>query len=120
MKAKLILTFLTIATFAGAQEEEHRRGTSLSETTNEIEQTKEVANRTLTKVTVFPNPSEGEVFIEGETGTSCTVYTIGGTYIGQWVIGMEKKISLADLGTGMYVVSVLEGSERTLLKFVVL
>ena len=120
MRALIILAFVHIALFSGAQEEEHQNGTAVIPSSNGIEETKSMVNRSLSTVSVFPNPSEGEVFISGEQGTIVTVYTISGTYIGQWIVGVEGKIALSDLGVGMYAVSVAEGAERTLLKFVIL
>lgn len=104
-----------------AQESEHLGGSAIENPeNNNIEMTKSLVDYNVSEVKVYPNPSQGNIFIQGSVGSTCTIYTIAGTYIGTWIVGTEGTVSVQDLGVGMYVATIQEESMRIQQKFIVL
>lgn len=69
--------------------------------------------RSLCKVSVYPNPSAGPVHIDAPSGATCQVYSTNGTYVGTWTVG-ENGLDLIDLTTGTFVAAVqYNGITRT-------
>ena len=61
--------------------------------------------RSKCEVSVYPNPSPGLVKIDAPTGARCMVHSTSGTYVGTWVV-YENGLSLSDLPTGSYIITV--------------
>ncbi len=84
---------------------------------NEILQTAQLradcVERSLCKVDVYPNPSNGPVHIEAPKGALCMIYSTTGTYVGTWEVG-ENGLDLVDLSTGIFIAAVTyNGVKRT-------
>ena len=121
MKAIVCVVVMAIQFGLSAQESEHLSGSAIEkEETNEIQAARSVVEHAVSEVRVYPNPSEGNIFIQGKVGSNCTIYTMAGTYIGTWVIGLEGTVAIQDLGVGMYVATVQEENVRIQHKFIVL
>ena len=56
-------------------------------------------------VSVYPNPSSGPVKVEAPRGAICKVFATSGTYVGTWTV-YENGLSLSDLPTGSYIMTV--------------
>jgi hypothetical protein len=121
MKAIMCVLVVVLQFGLSAQESEHLSGSAIeSKETNEIQAARSVVEHAMSEVKVYPNPSEGNIFIQGKVGSNCTIYTMAGTYIGTWVIGLEGTVAIQDLGVGMYVATVQEENVRIQHKFIVL
>jgi hypothetical protein len=120
MKTTLLFTTLLFCSLLHAQEEKHLQGTTDSMTDNGIIQVSNSVQAAILEVRVFPNPSKGELTIEGKEGSTITIYSVSAIYVGTWLIGQEGKVPLNDLTSGSYICSVeLEGN-RCMKRFVVL
>ena len=121
MKAIVCVLVVVLHFGLSAQESEHLSGSAIeSKETNEIQAARSVVEHAMSEVKVYPNPSEGNIIIQGKVGSNCTIYTMAGTYIGTWVIGVEGTVAIQDLGVGMYVATVQEENSRIQHKFIVL
>jgi hypothetical protein len=121
MKAIMCAVIVALQFGLSAQESEHLSGSAIeSMETNEIQAARSIVEHAMSEVKVYPNPSEGNIFIQGKVGSNCTIYTMAGTYIGTWVIGLEGTVAIQDLGVGMYVATVQEENSRIQHKFIVL
>ena len=121
MKAIVCVVVMAIQFGLSAQESEHLSGSAIEKKeTNEIQAIRSTVEHAISEVLVYPNPSQGNIFIEGKVGSHCTIYTMAGTYIGTWVIGVEGTVAIQDLGVGMYVATVQEENVRIQHKFIVL
>lgn len=119
MKAIAILIAMSVCGSVFSQEKEHLNGSSVSETeSNEIE--KVLASKQALEVSIYPNPAQGEFFIEANNGASVVIYSVAGTYVGTWEVGPEGKLSIEDLPQGSFVCSIIEGEKRTVKKLVIL
>ena len=103
-----------------AQEEQHLQGSTALFGNNHVLQASNTVQASVLEVTVFPNPSNGKLTIEGKEGSTVTVYSASGVYVGTWMISAEGKVSLEDLTTGSYVCSVELLGTRCMKRFVVL
>ena len=64
---------------------------------------KVVENRT----TVYPNPAENNIYIEGIEGNSeATIYTIDGKLVKNTILGLGRRIDVSSLSSGTYVLQV--------------
>lgn len=75
-----------------------------------------VADVELAKFNMYPTQVENDLFIELENADKAqlTVYSLSGATVRTAAINREDKVSLADLTTGMYVVSVtVDGVTQT-------
>lgn len=121
MKTVIILSFFMLSLHVLAQEESHLQGSDQGiQEDNAVALASNAVQASVLEVEVFPNPSEGQLTVEGKNGSTVTVYSASGIYLGTWIIGAEGKISLEDLTTGSYICAVeLEGA-RCVKRFVVL
>ena len=121
MKTFILLSFFIIGLNVIAQEESHLQGSDQGiQENNAVVLASNTVHASVLEVEVFPNPSAGQLTVEGKNGSTVTVYSTSGIYVGTWVIGAEEKISLEDLTTGSYICAVeLEGA-RCVKRFVVL
>ena len=120
MKTTLLFTSVLCCLFLHAQEERHLQGTTDSMTNNTILQVSNTIQAAVLEVRVFPNPAKGELTIEGKEGSTITIYSASGIYVGTWVIGVEGKVPINDLTTGTYICSVELDGNRSMKRFVVL
>lgn len=121
MKTVALAIILGLSGFALSQEEEHLNGKSISYSKNESNEIERVVStKQALEVSVYPNPAQGQVFIEASEGANVSIYSAAGTYIGTWTIGPEAKLSIEDLPQGSFVCSILEGEKRTVKKLVIL
>lgn len=106
-KAILFLTILS-PLFGFSQESE-----------NEIEQIAKEINLLRVELSISPNPSYGSLVIQAPEGSSCTIVSVTGTYVGTWMVG-EEGLALEDFPTGTYIarISCQEGEKSK--KFIVL
>ncbi|MEY4604234.1 MAG: Secretion system C-terminal sorting domain [Bacteroidota bacterium] len=111
-----IFLFFSITCFS--QEDEHLKGSANQLESNGIYSANNLAG--VLKVEVFPNPTEGDLSISAAEGSTVTVYSSSGIYVGTWSVGPEGKVFLKDLSQGTYICSVLTGMEKSVKKFVVL
>lgn len=118
MKVGLLVVCSLITGSYFAQEVNHLKGTKPEE--NAMEEVADKRASLEMEVSVYPNPSEGRIFVEGNNGASITVYSVEGTYVGTWLIGLEQKVEITDLPQGSYVCMISEGQNRISKKIVVL
>ena len=120
MKSLLLFCFCVSCFVIHSQEESHLQGQAIVTDENAVSLAANAVQSAALEVEVFPNPSQGDLTIQGKSGSTVTVYSASGIYVGTWVIGQEEKVSLEDLTTGSYVCAVeLEGT-RCIKRFVVL
>lgn len=119
---KTISLFAALLAFfcVHAQEQSHLQGSSVDSPTNDITQVSNAVQASALEVSVFPNPSKGNLTIGGKEGSTVTVYSASGIYVGTWIIGAEESVSLEDLTTGSYICSVERDGVRCMKRFVVL
>lgn len=105
-----------------SQEEKHLEGTKeVEETkTNAIFETAQKRAQMEAVIAVYPNPSQGNLFIEGKLGSIITVNSLEGTYVGTWIIGNEQKVEITDLPVGSFFCTINDGAVRTVKRIVVL
>lgn len=105
-----------------AQEEKHLEGTKEVEesASNAIVETAHKRARMESVIAVYPNPSQGNLFIEGNEGSIITVNSIEGTYVGTWIIGAEQKVEITDLPLGSFLCTINDGEIRTVKRILVL
>jgi hypothetical protein len=105
-----------------AQEEKHLEGNNSFSggSENKIIELLEKREVLEMEVAIYPNPSEGNFFIEGHNGASVTLYSSEGTYVGTWIIGEGQKIEITDLPQGSFICTINEGTTRTIKKIVVI
>ncbi len=120
----LLLSIFSIC--AMAQESTHITGAPLSGevgvVTNENEVVAAASKRIVEnqQFSVYPNPSFGVVNILAPEGSTVTVYSASGTYVGTWKIDGLDPLVLDELGEGNFIVSILTGELRTIKKLMVL
>lgn len=122
MKEFVLLMCLLLTGSSFAQEENHLKGAVKNEeiSENSIKEVSQKRAQLEMLVAVYPNPSEGQLFIEGTAGSSVTIYSVEGTYVGTWVIGLDNKVEITDLPQGSFVCMIQEGNERVVKKIIVL
>lgn len=122
MKAIAIVACIGMSGAYVAQEQNHLKGTEMESSpySNSIEQVAETRQLMTYDVAVYPNPSQGNLFVEGQNGAKVTVYSLEGTYVGTWEIGENGKVELTDLPQGSFVCSITFQEQRTMKKFIVL
>jgi hypothetical protein len=122
MKKGLMMYALCLTTTAFAQEEQHLNGSSIEakEQTNEIIKISNRVESSEVDVRVFPNPSNGNFTIVGPEGAQVTIYNDLGTYVGTWMIGSDGGVLMEQMPSGVFICTVLAGSERHVRRVVVL
>lgn len=121
MKVYVLMGCLVFTGVIRAQEEKHLEGTLTgTESINAIEEVSQKRVELDLEVLAYPNPTNGKLFVEGLSGSTVTIYSVAGIYVGTWVIGEERKVEINDLTTGTYVCKVLNGTDQVIRKIVVL
>lgn len=121
MKVLVLMVCLLVAGSSFAQEEKHLEGTKEEESSsNAIFETAQKRAKMETVIAVYPNPSQGNLFIEGNEGSIITVNSIEGTYVGTWIIGAENKVEITDLPLGSFLCTINDGEIRTVKRILVL
>lgn len=122
MKALVLLVCVLTVGSSFAQEEKHIEGTKEVEVTetNTILETAQKRAQMEAVIAVYPNPSQGNIFIEGNSGSVITVNSMEGTYVGTWIIGIEQKVEITDLPVGSFLCIINDGPIRTVKRIVVL
>lgn len=105
-----------------AQEEKIIQGKNNSEEKeqNSILEISKKREKMETVIAVYPNPSAGQLFIEGNSGSTVTVYSTEGIYVGSWVIGDALKVEITDLPSGTFLCVIQNGDLKTVKRIVVL
>ena len=103
-----------------AQEENHLKGSVSKEETNPIKEASQKREQMEVAFSIYPNPSEGRLFVEGKNGSVITITSVEGTYVGTWLIGEEGKTEVTDLPRGTFFCTIQEDENRTSKKVVVL
>lgn len=118
----VLLGVLFVAVGAVAQEENHLKGAVQTEgsSVNPIEELSQKVASLAMEVQVYPNPSRGEVSVEGEEGATITIYSSEGTYVGTWLIGPSGRTDVSDLPMGTFLCTISKGEYRTMKRIVVL
>lgn len=65
-----------------------------------------------TTFSIYPNPAENELFVEGFKNGICSIYSIDGQLVKTIELPDRKAINISELNSGMYIFSV-RGSEGT-------
>jgi hypothetical protein len=120
MKRGVVLMCLFVTGGCLAQEEGHLKGGVRVKESNSIKEISQKREQMEVAVSVYPNPSEGRLFIEGKNGSVITITSVEGTYVGTWLIGVEGKTEITDLPQGSFFCIIQEGENRTCKKVVVL
>jgi hypothetical protein len=122
MRRVLAVVWIVAANSAMAQEENHLKGAVQPEagSVNQIEELSQKVASLAMEVQIYPNPSQGQVSVEGEEGATVTVYSSEGTYVGTWLIGPSGRTDVSDLPTGTFLCTVSKGDLRTVKQIVVL
>ena len=102
MKNAILLMCVVATGSCLAQEENHLKGSNSNEfiKTNAIEIVQE--RRLQMDVSMYPNPSDGNVFIETKENSTITIYSISGTYVGTWKMETNSRIEITELPIGSY------------------
>ena len=103
-----------------AQEENHLKGSVSKEEINPIKEASQKREQMEVDVSIYPNPSEGRLFVEGKNGSVITITSVEGTYVGTWLIGDNGKTEVTDLPQGTFFCTIKEGENRISKKIVVL
>lgn len=120
MKRILVVLIASLSLTAKAQEQGHLQGNPPGEEENAVLTAANTVQASVLEIEVFPNPSRGELTVEGKEGSVITVYSSSGIYVGTWMIGPEERVNLQDLSVGSYICSVENNGLRSLKRFVVL
>ena len=120
MKTILTAVVLMVAMNAVSQEDQHLDGQVKDKEMNEIDKISELVAGSVLAVEVYPNPSDGNVFVTGKAGSTVTLYSLSGTYVGTWIINAEEKVAITDLPEGSYLCSLNNNGTRVVKRFVVL
>ena len=120
MKTLLTAVVLMVAMNAVSQEERHLEGQVKDKEMNGIDKVSELVAGSVLEVEVYPNPSDGNVFVKGKEGSVVTLYSLSGTYVGTWIINAEEKVAITDLPEGSYLCSLNNNGTRVVKRFVVL
>lgn len=120
MKRAVVLMCLIATGSCFAQEENHLKGSVSKEETNPIKEAAQKREQMEVAVSIYPNPSEGRLFVEGKNGSVITITSVEGTYVGTWLIGEEGKTEVTDLPQGTFFCTIQDGETRTSKKVVVL
>lgn len=105
-----------------AQEENQIQGSTLSieKPINQIKEISEKRSKMEIEISAYPNPSQGKLFIEGETGSLVTLYSLEGTYVGTWSIGEDRLVEISDIPQGTFICTIIYQEIRTVKKIVVI
>ena len=120
MKRAVVLMCLIVAGSCFAQEENHLKGSVSQEETNPIKEVFQKREQMEVAFSIYPNPSEGRLFVEGKNGSVITITSVEGTYVGTWLIGEEGKTEVTDLPRGTFFCTIQEDENRISKKVVVL
>ncbi|MFO0494170.1 MAG: T9SS type A sorting domain-containing protein [Flavobacteriia bacterium] len=120
MKTILTAVVLMVAMNAVSQEDQHLEGQVKDKEMNGIDKISELVAGSVLAVEVYPNPSDGNVFVTGKAGSTVTLYSLSGTYVGTWIINAEEKVAITDLPEGSYLCSLNNNGTKVVKRFVVL
>lgn len=120
MKGFVVSLCIMVTGSCFTQEEKHLQGTQANEEKSENEILEVSDRRKVMEISVYPNPSDGNFFIEGHEGTTVTIYSAEGTYLGTWLIGEGQKVEITDLPQGAFICTITEGTQRTIKKILVI
>ena len=106
MNYLLLLALFSVSNFSYAQ-------TNKNEILRVAQLREDCVERSLCKIDVYPNPSNGPVHIDAPEGAVCQVYSSSGTYVGTWDIG-KGGLDLVHLPSGIFIAAVsYNGMKRT-------
>lgn len=122
MKVVLSAIFLIISAEIFAQENEHMKGNTVGEVTenNSILRISSLRNALEVDVLAYPNPSTGSITVSAPEQSVLTLYMDNGVYVGTWNVDESGKVEMADLPTGMLILTIVKDSDRVVRKVVVL
>ncbi len=120
MQTYLNFIFVFTASVALGQEPQHMEGSNKHFIENEVERIKDVREGLEMEVKVYPNPSNGMIFFEGLPGTTITVYSAQGVYVGTWIIDHGLRITSTELSQGSFICVMTNGDKQVTKRVVVL
>jgi hypothetical protein len=122
MKRLLVVVFIVLSSGLIAQEREHMKGNAVGETTenNAIHRVSALRNALEVDVLTYPNPSSGTITVSAPELSVLTLYMDNGVYIGTWNVDHTGKVEMADLPSGMLILTIVKDSERVVRKLIVL
>ena len=86
---------------------------------NEIVQVTQKRSLAEYEIAVFPNPSSGAISLNAPEGSTCTVVSTKGTYVGKWVVD-QNDFFLDGLSVGTYIVEVELNGQKVTRRFLVI
>ena len=116
----LMCILMTGSCFAQVENQFNKKDLVADSSENEIRRAASLKEQVEMIVAVYPNPSQGQLFIEGNSGSTVTIYSAIGTYIGTWEIGLTKKVEITDLPQGDFVCVINDGPMRKVKRIVVI
>jgi hypothetical protein len=122
MKDVLVVLFLCLSAQLIAQENEHLKGSGVEEPaeSNAIQRISSLRNALEVDVLAYPNPSNGDITVSAPELSVLTLYLDNGVYVGTWNVDHTGKVEMADLPSGMLILTIVKDSERVVRKVVVL
>ncbi len=120
MKTLLNLFFVIAVNVSFSQETQHLEGSNQYKSENQVEQIKDFRESLEMEVNVYPNPSTGTVFLQGLPGTTITIYSAQGVYVGTWVLSEGMSATKAELSQGSFICVMTNGDKQVTKRVVVL
>lgn len=122
MKGLMIVLLVVLSNAAIAQENEHIKGNELgtSSESNSILRVSSLRNALEVDVLAYPNPSNGNITVNAPERSVLTLYQDNGVYVGTWNVDHTGKVEMADLPSGMLILTIVKDTERVVKKVVVL
>lgn len=109
MKGLVLIACILTGGFCHAQEEK-----------NAIKELGQKRAQMEIQVSAYPNPSHGNIFVEGKEGSTVVIYSSEGTYVGTWVIGNSSRVEITDLPVGTFLCEINDQETRVVRRIVVL
>lgn len=122
MKGLLIALLVVLSSEAIAQENEHIKGNEVGTSSegNSILRVSSLRNALEVDVLAYPNPSTGNITVSAPELSVLTMYMDNGVYVGTWNVDHTGKVEMADLPSGMLILTIVKDTERVVRKVVVL
>lgn len=122
MKGLMIAFLVVLSSESMAQENEHIKGNELGESSenNSILRISSLRNALEVDVLAYPNPSTGNITVSAPELSVLTLYMENGVYVGTWNVDHTGKVEMADLPSGMLILTIVKDTERVVRKVVVL
>lgn len=122
MKGLLMILLIVLTSETIAQENEHIKGNEVGESSenNSIRRVSSLRNALEVDVLAYPNPSTGNITVSAPELSVLTLYMENGVYVGTWNVDHTGKVEMAELPSGMLILTIVKDAERVVRKVVVL